>query len=415
MAADVDSTPRFQSSVRRWQIKVVAGVLVALALSLLASPAAYAVEDLARDKPASASSAEDGWEAGVGPQFANDGSTKTRWSSSYVNGQWWRVDLGSVRTVSRVWINWTGAHASSYRIDVSRDGVDYETVWQGAANDADWKVHDFSPREVRYVRFYGVARATGYGFSFSDFQVYDLSGGGATDPDPGPPGCGKVTAWRAPGSLPQSDAAAADCVRPATETRSRNYGANHYTPTDSELASFRANYSRNNPLLPHVTGRFTGTTDEIIQWTAHKWGIPEDVVRAEFVQESWWNQSGLGDRRDGVDASLYPSQARIDSDSVYQSMGISQLKWRPDGSQNPGIEPLRWKSTAFAADYYAAGIRFYYDGLCNFCGSGYSGGQAWQSIGAYYSPGPWWNADAQYYVSTVQRRLSDRTWEQPGF
>ncbi len=396
-------------------MKGPAGVLVALSLSLLLSPAAHAVEDLARDKAATASSTEDGWVEGVGPQFANDGSSETRWSSSYADGQWWRVDLGSVRTVSRVWINWSAARGSSYRIEVSRDGTSYEKVWEGGANNDDWKVHDFPAREARYVRFYGVSRATGYGFSFWDFQVYNLSSGGATDPDPGSPNCGKVTAWRAPGSLPQSDAAAADCVRQAAETRPRNSGANHYMPTDSELASFRGKYNSNNPLLRSVTGRYTGTTDEIIQWVAHKWGIPEDVVRAQFVQESWWSQTGLGDRRDGVDASLYPPQARIDSDSVYQSMGISQLKWRPDGSMNPGIEPLRWKSTAFAADYYAAAVRYYYDGLCNFCGSGYSGGQGWQSIGAYYSPRPWWNEGAQWYVSRVQQRLSDRTWEQPDF
>ena len=44
-----------------------------------------------------------------------------------------------------------------------------------------------------------------------------------------------------------------------------------------------------------VTGNMTGTTDEIIQWIACKWGIAEDVVRAQVAKESWWHQDTLGD------------------------------------------------------------------------------------------------------------------------
>jgi membrane-bound lytic murein transglycosylase MltF len=47
-----------------------------------------------------------------------------------------------------------------------------------------------------------------------------------------------------------------------------------------------------------VTGRFRGTTDEILQWVAHKHGIAEDVVRAVAVQESWWRMSAVGDGGD---------------------------------------------------------------------------------------------------------------------
>ena len=133
------------------------------------------------------------------------------------------------------------------------------------------------------------------------------------------------------------------------------------------------------------------------------------------MNESYWHQSALGDRRDGVNASLYPPQARIDSDSVYESMGLTQIKWRPDGSLNPGTEPLRWKSTAFNADYWGSEIRYYYDGYCGWCNPGYSPGQDWNSIGAWYNPSPWNASDAQAYVSRIQGFLAARTWEQPGF
>ena len=38
-----------------------------------------------------------------------------------------------------------------------------------------------------------------------------------------------------------------------------------------------------------VSGNFYGTTDMILRWAACKWGIDEDVVRAEAVEESSWN------------------------------------------------------------------------------------------------------------------------------
>jgi hypothetical protein len=164
-----------------------------------------------------------------------------------------------------------------------------------------------------------------------------------------------------------------------------------------------------------VSGGFTGTTDEILQWGAEKWGIPEDVVRAVAVTESYWRQDGMGDRRDGVNASLYPAQSRIDSDSVYESLGITQIKWRPDGSLHPGTEPLRWKTTAFNVDYWGASIRYYYDGLCSWCSAGYGPGQAWESVGAWYSPNPWQNAGMLNYITTVKGHLANRTWEQAGF
>jgi len=48
-----------------------------------------------------------------------------------------------------------------------------------------------------------------------------------------------------------------------------------------------------------VDGQYTGTTDMIFRWAACKWGIDEDVVRAQATNEHWsWDQldSG-GDKR----------------------------------------------------------------------------------------------------------------------
>jgi hypothetical protein len=43
-------------------------------------------------------------------------------------------------------------------------------------------------------------------------------------------------------------------------------------------------------LLPRVSGAYTGKTDEIFQWAACKWGLPDNLLRAIAVRESTWYQ-----------------------------------------------------------------------------------------------------------------------------
>ncbi len=236
-----------------------------------------------------------------------------------------------------------------------------------------------------------------------------------------------VTTWRA--SAPLADVQAAGRVARAAEIRPENGAANRYRPSAAELEAFHASRFGAGPnagkvadvLIPqrrHVTGAFTGTTDEILQWAAHKWGIPEDVLRAVAHQESTWRQATLGDRSKVSDVRAYPRQARISATEVYESMGLMQIKWRADGSLNPGTEPLRWKSTAFNVDYYGALIRFYFDGSADpwfSSTSSYGAGQGWESIGAWYQPTPWRNSGQLAYIEKVKAKVAKRTWTQPSF
>jgi len=211
-------------------------------------------------------------------------------------------------------------------------------------------------------------------------------------------------------------------VRPAAEQRADNADENARRPTADELQRFRSGqrdrYGRTaleyNPLTAYVTGGFSGTTDEILQFVAHKWGIPEDVVRAVAVNESSWRMSQLGDRATAVDPAAYPAYSRIIGTSdVYQSLGIMQVKWTPEGLHQ-GTEPLRWQSTAFNADYWASVVRYYYDGLCDWCGAGYSSGQAWASVGAWYNPTPWIDASVSY-VASVKSHIATAPWSLVSF
>ena len=237
-----------------------------------------------------------------------------------------------------------------------------------------------------------------------------------------------VTEWRPPGTPPVSDAQAAASVRPAAEIRPQNAVANSCTPSDEELATFHATRFTTgvnagtlaNQWMPNrrfVTGRFTGTTDEIFQWAAHKWGIPENLVRAVADTESDWFQSKMGDRNTVSDPTLYPVHSRISGNEVYESLGIMQIKHR-EGSLHPGTEPLRWRCTAFNVDYWAASVRFFYDGQAADWfepGDGYGPGQAMESISAWFNPTPWHNSDATTYQGWVRDNLAARAWESPGW
>lgn len=214
-------------------------------------------------------------------------------------------------------------------------------------------------------------------------------------------GSGEKATTRSVGSLPLEDAEAASRVtRRGYEPRPANYEANHRVPTASELATFRSTYSYTDYRIRHVTGDFRGTTDEIIQWAAHKWGIAEDVMRAVAVQESYWRQSTVGDgpARGGYSYSLY------------------QVK-----NSAPGPYPLTKLSTAFAADYYGALFRYYYDGQgtwlrdpCCRTATYYEAGDLWGSVGVHFS-GRWHNSSAELYIAGVKKHLASRVWEQANF
>jgi hypothetical protein len=229
--------------------------------------------------------------------------------------------------------------------------------------------------------------------------------------------------WARPGSPPLSDRAAARLVIHQPELRPQNVKANDYVPTNAELNAFyHARTAQGQSILAetpeyrYVTGRpglRNPSTDDLIQWAARKWGIPTDLFRAQMYFESLDIQ-GLQYDQAAVSPRAYwqyPRQSRIQPYQVYESIGISQIKWKPFNQLNPGANPLRWKSTAFALDYAAATIRYYYDGHCSWCGRGYHRGEGWQSIGAYNAPTPWLNnAKRDWYIQEVQATLSSRPW-----
>lgn len=137
------------------------------ASSSVVSSAAGTV-NLALNRPAVASSDE--WGGNSAPQ-AVDGNTGTRWASQFIDNQWIYVDLGSSKTISRVFLKWEGAYAKAYNIQVSNDATNWTTIKSEANSDGGVDDQVVSGTG-RYVRILGVTRASGYGISLWDFEVY---------------------------------------------------------------------------------------------------------------------------------------------------------------------------------------------------------------------------------------------------
>ncbi|WP_435884954.1 discoidin domain-containing protein [Streptomyces cyaneofuscatus] len=156
---------------------IVAAMATALAATLLAFvPAAKAEAApvlLSQGKPVTASSEEN---YGTPATAAVDGNANTRWSSAASDPQWIRVDLGATTRLSQVVLDWETAYGKGYRIELSTNGSTWSTAYQTTTGDGGTDTLNISG-EARYVRVYGTARGTGYGFSLWEFKVYGESGG----------------------------------------------------------------------------------------------------------------------------------------------------------------------------------------------------------------------------------------------
>jgi hypothetical protein len=137
--------------------------------------------NLALSQPVTVSSVADSC---PGPN-AVDGNTSTRWSSAYTDPQWIYVDLGSSKSVSSVKLNWEAAYGKSYKIQVSNDASTWTDVYSTATGAGGVENITFTATNTRYVRMYGTQRATTYGYSLWEYEVYG-SGGGTPTPTPTP-------------------------------------------------------------------------------------------------------------------------------------------------------------------------------------------------------------------------------------
>lgn len=135
---------------------------------------ASAPTDLALAGTASASSVELD-RADFVAEHANDGDPATRWSSKYQDDNWVQIELAEPAAVDHVTLTWPNACAREFVLQTSTDGE----TWTDVAERSE----DTCPRTdvvtvdadgpVSYVRMQGLDRWSSWGYSISEFNVYD--------------------------------------------------------------------------------------------------------------------------------------------------------------------------------------------------------------------------------------------------
>ena len=215
--------------------------------------------------------------------------------------------------------------------------------------------------------------------------------------------------------LPSGDACKSMVHASSWEPRPDNYKRNHTLVGAAAVhVSFAARpydstwKNWNSWLLPRVDGQYTGTTDEIFQWAACKWGLPDDLLRAIAVRESTWYQyetypSGrcvlhfsCGDIPTATSAPLqtfctglakygYDYQRDYGAGICPETFGIVGIKswqnpsWGQMADNQNGTFPFNRNSTAFAVDYIGAYLRGCYEGWITWLGPA---GDLWGCVGS---------------------------------
>ncbi|MET8150164.1 discoidin domain-containing protein, partial [Actinoplanes sp. NPDC005259] len=125
--------------------------------------------NLALNKPATASSTE---AVAYPASAAVDGSLTSRWASAFADPQWIQVDLGQSYPVNRVKLTWEGAYGSAYQIQTSANGTTWTTARTVTGGDGGVDDNTALAATGRYVRINGTTRATAWGYSLFEFEVY---------------------------------------------------------------------------------------------------------------------------------------------------------------------------------------------------------------------------------------------------
>jgi hypothetical protein len=212
--------------------------------------------------------------------------------------------------------------------------------------------------------------------------------------------------------------------RMPAEPRPTNVAANHHAPTPAEVARL-APWDATNAyadaalaLEARITGDFTGTTDEILQWAACKWGFDEDVVRAEALESTSWRQGVQTDWTATptlcpADAATRPFDGGVECAQTY---GMFQVVWQ----YHQTAWPMYRDSTAFHVDLVFGLRRACFEGYDLSqasrapAGRAYAAGDEWGCLGAHFS-GAWYDDGAKTYIQHVRERLAARAWTRPDF
>ncbi|MBN1412534.1 MAG: discoidin domain-containing protein [Spirochaetales bacterium] len=233
--------------------------------------------NLALNRPATSSSDEN---SSYTANLAVDGNTGTRWSSAFSDPQWIQVDLGATYSVASVVLRWEAAYGSAYQIQISANASSWTTLYSTSSSTGGVQTLTVNG-SGRYIRMYGTARGTEWGYSLYEFEVYGAAGG------PTPPTSATATpvAQATNSPTPQPTATPVGGLRLVWED---NFDV------DGQPNSSNWNYHVGNGYNPGLPG-FQGWGNG--EW---EWYRPENcyvqggnlVIRADYSTTPYYNVGG---------------------------------------------------------------------------------------------------------------------------
>ncbi len=223
--------------------------------------------------------------------------------------------------------------------------------------------------------------------------------------------------------LPDDAAAAVQVHHSAWEVRAGNARYNNAMPVQLKLqrvsdATHAYDPRWNKYVIGRITGHFTGATDEIFQWAAAKWGIPDNLIRTIAYMESDWRQSNYGDFVNNR-AQCPAGYLKLPCPVTFGIVGTKSTNL-------PGLFPWNRDSTAVAVDVLGGWLRGCYEGWVRWLSTHgnrshgvYHAGDIWGCVGAWYS-GDWLDGTAakksgERYISQAGYWDGRRPWLLPGF
>ena len=135
-------------------------------------------KNIALGKTATATSREN---AGLDAEYAVDGDRSTRWGSEFRDNEVLDIDLGNVYSLTQIAIFWDQtAYSTDYEVEGSETGSSYYPIfsregWNGQATGDGCRADVFDipvKTYARYLRLTSTKRATQYGSSVREFEVY---------------------------------------------------------------------------------------------------------------------------------------------------------------------------------------------------------------------------------------------------
>ncbi len=112
-------------------------------------------------------------DAGDGPTNAVDGNLGSRWSSDFNDNAWLTVDLGQPKQFDSAILRWENAFGKAYVIESSNDNQTWTPLFTQNAGNGGTETLTLPVTTARYVRMQGVQRATQFGYSLFEFEIYN--------------------------------------------------------------------------------------------------------------------------------------------------------------------------------------------------------------------------------------------------